>query len=93
LGFSAEECELFGVGVEGVLKSKILLLKETELVFLLVEELVGGVVGELELVMSGLEFEMLLMLILETMFQIFNLLIQPVDMVFRLSIDLLAGVK
>ncbi len=81
------------MGVEGVLKSKILLLKETELVFLLVEELVGGVVGELELVMSGLEFEMLLMLILETMFQIFNLLIQPVDMVFRLSIDLLAGVK
>lgn len=61
--------------------------------FLLVEELVSGVVGELELFMSGLEFDVLLMLILETVFQIFNLLIQPVNMVFCLSIDLLAGVK
>ena len=61
--------------------------------FLLVEELVGGVVGELELFMSGLEFDMLLMLILETILQIFNLLVQPVDMAFCLNIDLLAGVK
>jgi hypothetical protein len=62
-------------------------------VFLLVEELIGGVVGELKLVVSGLEFDVLFMLILETMLQIFNLLVQPVDMVLRLSIDLLAGVK
>jgi hypothetical protein len=62
-------------------------------VFLLVEELIGGVVGELKLVVSGLEFDVLFMLILETMLQIFNLLVQSVDMVFRLSIDLLAGVK
>ena len=61
--------------------------------FLLVEELIGGVVGELKLVVSGLEFDVLFMLILETMLQIFNLLVQPVDMVLRLSIDLLAGVK
>jgi hypothetical protein len=60
---------------------------------LLVEELIGGVVGELKLVVSGLEFDVLFMLILETMLQIFNLLVQSVDMVFRLSIDLLAGVK
>ncbi len=41
---------------------------------------------------GGLEFDVLFVFVLEALFQIFNLLVEPVDVVFGFSVDLLAGV-